>query len=187
MFRKQYPELTVDSENPFEILYSSEIGRIARMLDFALKDRPSNVIKTLKFLISARTPMEVVEENPKTYHIRKHFEFVDKRYNNLLSKALEVGVKSKRVLFFQYGGDLSLSADLANELSFKFPTKLIVIAYLKDVKANISVRGERAKELTLKAIQNLEDATGGGHENATGVRVLIEDLPKFKDNLMKLI
>lgn len=186
-FKKQYQELGVDSNVPFEILYSSEIGKIARMLNFALKDRTSNVIKTLKFLITVRSPFEILEENPKTYFIRKHFDYVNKKYNKLLSKALEIGVKTKKILFFQYGGELSLSADLANELSYKFPDKLIVIAYLKDVKANISIRGEKARELTLKAIEGLEDATGGGHENATGARVLIEDLPMLKNNLMKLI
>ena len=186
-FKKQYSDLAIDSEIPFEIFYSSEIGKIARMLDFALKDRTSNVIKTLKFLTSINSPSEILEENPKTYHIRSHFELVSKKYNKLLTKALELGSRAKKILFFQYGGDLSLSAGLANELCFKFPNKLIVIAYLKDVKANISVRGARARELTLKAIGDLEDATGGGHENATGARVLIEDLPKFKDNLMRLV
>ncbi len=39
------------------------------------------------------------------------------------------------------------------------------------------------QETFLKAIEGLEDATGGGHEVATGARVLIEDLPKFMKKL----
>ena len=43
------------------------------------------------------------------------------------------------------------------------------------------------REMTLKAIRGLEGATGGGHEHATGAQVSVDDLQKFKENLMKLI
>ena len=92
------------------------------------------------------------------------------------------------MLFFQYGGELSLSADIANELSFLYPDKLIVVAYLKGSKANISLRWEKdVRKITLEAIKGLEGATGGGHEHATGAQISIEDLPKFKENLMRLV
>ncbi len=187
IFKKQYPELAKNSDSAADIFFSSEIGKIAKMINFGLKDRTGNVIKMLKFLIFAKSPYDILEENPKTYLIKKRYEQIDNQYNKLLSKALKIGVASKKLLYFQYGGSLSLSADLANELAYKFPDKLIVIVYIKNLRANISVRGARARELTLKAIEGFEDATGGGHEVATGATVLTEDLLKFKDNLMRLI
>jgi len=186
-FQSRFPELGINSTSAFEIVYASEIGKLVRMLNFALKDTTSNVVRTLKFLQKARDPQDLFESNPNTHHIHKRFDQINNRYNKLLSKAIEMGTRSKKILYFQYGGDLSLSADIANELSYKFPTKIIIVAYLKSLFANISLRGKGVKSLTLSAIEGLEDATGGGHEDATGAKVLIEDLPEFKKIIRRLV
>ncbi|GAH40726.1 unnamed protein product, partial [marine sediment metagenome] len=59
--------------------------------------------------------------------------------------------------------------------------------YVTESKANISMRGLGVRDLVLKAIEGLENATGGGHENAVGGKIMIKDLEKFKENLEKLI
>jgi nanoRNase/pAp phosphatase (c-di-AMP/oligoRNAs hydrolase) len=82
---------------------------------------------------------------------------------------------------------MSVSSDLSNELSYKFPDKVIVVVYLIGAKANISSRGKNIREKILKAIEDLEDATGGGHEDAVGARIKVADLEKFKENLDALI
>ena len=89
------------------------------------------------------------------------------------------------MLFFKFGGDLSISGDLANELSYLFPEKIIVVAYMTESKANISMRGQHVRGLVLKAIEGLENATGGGHESAVGAKVMIKDLEKFKERIEK--
>ena len=48
-------------------------------------------------------------------------------YSKLLEKAKMVARSSRKVIFFQYGGELSLSADLANELSYRFPGKVLML------------------------------------------------------------
>jgi single-stranded DNA-specific DHH superfamily exonuclease len=92
-----------------------------------------------------------------------------------------------KLLFFQYAGDLSISADLANELCYLFPKKIIIVVYVSGIKGNISGRGEKVKGIVLKAIEGIEGATGGGHENAVGAQVKIEDLERFRENIEKLI
>ena len=96
-------------------------------------------------------------------------------------------MKGDKILYFQYGGSLSLSANLANQLSYEFPDKIIVVAYLKGDVANISLRGRGVRDLTLKSIEDIEGATGGGHEDATGVKMSVSDLPKFKEKINELI
>lgn len=64
---------------------------------------------------------------------------------------------------------------------------MIVVAYIRGTKANISIRGKGVKEITLKAIEGLEGATGGGHDDATGCKVELVDLPKFKERIEKLV
>lgn len=182
-FKKEYPELSIKSKEPFEILYKSEIGKIAMVLGFGLKDRTSNVVTMTKFLEEVKSPNEVLEENSKNRLMHKRFKYIEKRYQKFLEKARN-NSGDKKVLFFQYGGDLSISSDLSNQLSFEFPKKIIVVIYIAGMKANISVRGKKIREKVLKAIEGLEWATAGGHEDAVGAKVNVEDLDRFKLNLL---
>ena len=186
-FKKKYPDLAGNCKSAFEILYTTEIGKISRMLSFGLKDRTTNVIRMIKFLIKVKSPYEILKESPETKLLFKRFSQVNAKYQALLNKAKNLASNSK-LLYFQYGGDLSLSADISNELSYKFPDKVICVAYLKGTKANVSLRGKQnIRKITLEAIKNIDQATGGGHEQATGASIPIEELPKFKENLLKLI
>ena len=182
-FAKKYPELWGDDiKTASQALYTTQIGRITRILGFGLKDRTSKVVSMLKFLTTAKAPSDILDED-KARPTLQRFKQVNSKYARLVDKARNF-IKGE-MLFFQYGGDLSLSADIANELFFLFPDKLIVVAYIKGAKANISLRWEKdVRDITLKSIKGLEGATGGGHEHATGAQVSVEDLPKFKENLL---
>jgi single-stranded DNA-specific DHH superfamily exonuclease len=186
-FKEKYPDLAADSREAFEILYNSQIGKIARIFSFALKDRTTNVISMMKFLIKANTPYEVLEDSSLNHTMHQRFEQIDSKYQRLLEKAVKSEKKSGRVLFFQYGGELSISADLSNELIHRFPKKIIVVVYVSGIKANISIRGKGIRKILLESIQDLEGATGGGHEDASGATVRIGDLEKFKERFGKLV
>jgi len=185
-FEKKYPELT--KKNPksaFDLLYNSEIGKIARILDFSLKDTTTNVVNMIRFMIKVRGPLEVLEENSKTKRILKRYKQINSRYQKLIERARKQS--HGRVLYFQYGGDFSLSANLANQLIYEFPDKLVIVVYIKGDIANISIRGKNARVLTLEIIKGINGATGGGHENATGAKMSIDNLPKFKERIEELI
>ena len=81
---------------------------------------------------------------------------------------------------------MSISADLANQLSYEFPDKIILVVYVSGIKANISGRGKNVKDIVLEAISGIEDATGGGHEEAVGARMKIDYLEKFKERVNNL-
>ncbi|RLG16432.1 hypothetical protein DRN69_00885 [Candidatus Pacearchaeota archaeon] len=185
-FVRDYSDLAINSENAFNIYYNSEIGKIARILNFALKDRTTNVIGMLKFLIKVKTPYEILEESNQNRSIYSRFKQIDSKYQKLLKKAISL-MSSGNFFFFQFGGDLSISSDLANELSYRFPEKIIVVAYINGIKANLSIRGKKIREKVLKVIQELNNANGGGHEDAVGAKIMTEDLKKFKESLIKLI
>jgi len=186
-FEKKYPDLSIKSKKILDIYYKSQIGRIARIFSFGLKDRTTNVINMMKFLMKVKTPYDVLQENNKNYTMHHRFKQVESKYQNLLEKAVSIGKKQGKMLFFQYGGDLSISGDLANELSYFFPDKTIVVVYLKGVKANISIRGKKSRDILLEAIKDLKEVSGGGHEDAVGGQIRIEDLEKFRENLEKQI
>jgi len=186
-FKKQYPELAYKSEDAFDIYYKSEFGKIDRMLSAGLKDKTGNVIFMLKFLMKAKSPYDILEQSKSNYIMHQRFEQLDKKYQRLLKEAIEANTDSKKLLFFQYGGDLSISAELSNELNYKFPDKYVVVMYIKGVKANISGRGKKIKGIILKAISGIEGASGGGHEDAVGAQVRIEDIETFRKRLMEIL
>ena len=81
-----------------------------------------------------------------------------------------------------------MSADLANELIYMFPTRFIVVAYTKGSYANISVRNsnpqEDSREIIGEALRGI-NATYGGHKNACGVKLPMEHFLKFKKRLIR--
>ncbi|MFA5855719.1 MAG: DHHA1 domain-containing protein [Candidatus Pacearchaeota archaeon] len=184
---KLYPELLKKNpDSPFDLLYNSEIGKIARILDFSLKDSITNVVNMTKFMMKVRGPMDILEENPKTKQILKHYNEVDLKYQKLMNKARE-DVENK-VIYFQYGGVLSLSSHIANQLSFEYQDKVIVVVYISGDVANISIRGQGdIRKLTIEAISEIDGATGGGHKNATGAKMSVSYLPKFKERFEELV
>lgn len=186
-FMKKYSELGLNSENPFDIFYKSKIGAMANLFNFALKDRISNVVSMSKFLMKVKSPSEVFEENKKNMSMHKRFEQINAKYQKILLRAKIVAENSGKILFFKFGGDLSISSDLSNELNYLYPDKIVVVAFDNGYKMNISMRGNDVRDLIAKAINGLENATGGGHKNAVGGSVRAEDFEKFKENLEKLV
>jgi single-stranded DNA-specific DHH superfamily exonuclease len=185
-FEKKYPDLVKKNPtSPFDLLYDSEIGRIARILDFSLKDTTTNVVSMMKFMMKVKEPIDILEENSKTKQILKRYNEINTKYQQLIEKARkEVGDK---MIYFQYGGDMSLSYNLANQLKYEFPDKFIVVVYVNKDIANISIRGNNARDVTLKAIEGIAGATGGGHDQATGAQVNIDNLPEFKEKVEELV
>ena len=186
-FQKQYPELTINSKDAFEIYYKSEIGKIARIFGFALKDRITNVINMQKFLMKAEGPYDILNETSRNRTMHERFNHIDKTYQKFLKKA-KLDVKPEdRVVFFKYGGDMSISADLSNQLSYTYPNKFIVVAYVSGDKVNVSFRGKNVKEVFVKAIKGFKDASGGGHENAVGAKMRLEDFEEFKKRFVSVL
>lgn len=188
--KKEFPELMNDSNDAFGVFYGSQLGRIARILGFGLKDKTTNVIQMLKFLMKVKSPYDVLDtDNINSLTMHERYEQLYSKYQKFLQKAIALAdeTSSDKILFFQYGGDMSISSDLSNELSYLYTQKVIVVVYVTGVKANISVRGKKIKNLVLEAVKGIENATAGGHEDAVGATVRLEDLEQFKRRLTELV
>jgi len=182
-FSQKYPELARKNvSSAFEVLYETEFGKFIMILDFALKDRTSSVVSMINLLFNINSPFDILKEDEKNFNILKRYGQVYSVYSSLLDKAKRIARVSRNLVFFQYGGQLSLSANLANELSYRFPSKVIIVAYIKGAVVNVSIRGNiDVRSITLRAIEKIGNATGGGHEHATGAKLSFEDLPKFRE------
>lgn len=185
-FVERYPELWKQGvERPFDAVFGTEIGRLSKALNFGLKDSISHVVQFQNFLIECRNPQEMVEalEGNKPFG-RKYREIRDK-YDALIKKAREC--VDGDLVFFVYGGDLSISSEISNELSHMFQDKYIVVAYKIGAISNLSIRGDDVKGILERLLEKFEHAKGGGHRDAVGARLNAEDLDKFREEFVKEI
>ena len=81
---------------------------------------------------------------------------------------------------------MSISSDLANELIYLYPKKIIVVVFAKEGKANLSLRGINVREIFENALKGIEGA-GGGHKEACGGTISTNDLEKFKSNISHIL
>lgn len=133
------------------------------------------------------------ETDLELLHIKK--EFIDEIKRNLPKLKNEIeeelrkqGLSEEMIkLIFKYSGEISMSSDLSNKLSYELPDKFVVVAFLKGARVNISIRGENAKGIVEKAIKEFPLAKFGGHRDAVGAQMDEDELDKFKENLEKIL
>jgi len=175
----QYPDYWRMVENASEGRYKTQIGKIGMIFSFGLKDRTSNVISSIKFLSNVKSPADVFQESQHNT-VLSRYSFISRKYQQLIAKALSTPVEDD-ILYFQYGGDMSMSADISDELFHHFPNKTILVVYIMGAKANISIRSKRdILRPATEAIKEIAGATGGGHRNAVGSSMPAEDVLRFK-------
>lgn len=185
-FAEEYPELFNAKLGAFDSLFSTQVGKTVKILNLGLKDSITNVISMIKFLMKAKNIYDVLEENKFTKQLHFRYNKLMKVYDKIMKKA-EASVTSKKLLFFSYSGETSMSSEIANGLYFNHKTKFIVVAFIKPDKINVSIRGKNAKQIIQKAIEDIENASGGGHEEACGAQIPVDKLEEFKDRLEKLV
>ena len=187
-FGEKCPEFWAKKEiikEPFDAYYKTEAGRVARALSFGLKDSVTHVVQLQNLLINSKGLADMIIELESNKPFAKRYRDIKKKYDLLIEKAKK-HVKDK-LLFFNYGGDLSISSDISNELSYLYKNKVIVVAYSSGPITNISMRGKDVKEIIEKTLPSFENATGGGHVNAVGVRLQTQDIEIFKNEIEKEI
>ncbi|MBT4257719.1 DHH family phosphoesterase [archaeon] len=187
-FQKKYPDLATRSveKDPFNVLFGSEIGKIAKMLGNGMKDTTTNVVLMLKFLMKVKSPYEVMEETKANFAMHHRSREIEKKYNILLEKA-KLKVDDTNFLYFGYSGDLSISGELSNQLGHLYPEKTIIVSFFRGSKVNLSLRGKDVLSKFEVAIKDIKEGRGGGHKDAVGGQLHMDDLDKFVENMRKLV
>ncbi len=185
-FAKEYPDFWGKSiKKPFDAYYTTEIGKLARALNFGLKDSITHVVQLQNYLSSCSGPEDVMAENPDNRAFRKKYQELTNQYTALLHYA--ESSRDEMMLFFEYGGVTSMSADIANELSYRYPQIYIAVAYTNGGISNVSLRGKQVKSILLRIIPQLFNASGGGHTDAVGARIRHDEIPLFRELLLHAI
>ena len=177
-FAIMYPDFWGEVKTPAEAYFKTGVGNLGRTFNFGLKDSTSNIVRLQNFLISCNGPINVMEEVNGNHPLRKKYFELKKKYDVLLEKARRN--YGQKVLYFEYGGELSISSDLSNELSFIYPKKYIIVAYKNGSVVNISLRGKGVKKILEIVLKEVE-GSGGGHDDAVGARISVTNLEKFRE------
>ena len=186
-FCKKYPDLMDASiEKAEDALFNTKLGELVKMLSFNLKGKTQEVMKSAKVLTRIDDPHEILNQTtPRGKFIHKKYLKVKEVYEELLEKAEGKKTKS-RILLFNYRDDkLSLTKEIANEMIYKHPEKIVIIAREKSGEMKCSLRSGKkvvlAKMLE-KALVGIE-GYGGGHEQACGAVIKKKDFKQFLMNL----
>ncbi len=187
-FVRQYPELLDSSvRRPEEALFAQPIGRLVRILSFVLKGRKENVIRCMKILTRIDSPYEILKQKtPAGRFLYKRYKSVEEHYENLLKKAKREVKKDDFFVFIYKGEKFSFSSEVANEMLFNYPTKIILVGREKSGEIKYSLRSaeDNISAALESALKNV-DGFGGGHEHACGAVIKKKDNKRFIKQLKK--
>lgn len=187
-FKKKNKALLDEANKIGEIMYETEFGKLINTFSFNLKGGTSEVSKSVKILTRIDNPQEILEQTtPRGKLIYKKYEFINKTYQELIKRALKA--KKGKLLVFTYTEDkLSLTKDLANELIYRFPDRIVVLGREKSGEVRCSIRANKINlpNAIQKALLGVQ-GYGGGHENACGASIKKEDFKQFLENLEREI
>lgn len=186
-FREKYPDLLEeDIKHPGKILFTTKLGKLAKIFSFVLKGRSSDVKKSFKTLTRIESPYEILnQETSRGQFIYKQFEKINKGYGELIHTAKNKVTKDPLLIYMYSEDKMSFSGDLANELLFRYPTKLIIVGREKNNEIKMSLRSTKILLPILKKVLIDVDGYGGGHEYACGANIKKQHLEKFLDNIRK--
>ena len=188
-FEKQYPDLTNGKSTAPDLLFNSRFGELCRMFSFLTKGRTGDVKKRIKHILNVQEPYEVLDKTTKegTY-LFEESEKINLVYRDLLKKALSTPLQGNLLVFTYPQSDISLTADLSNELLYKNPGKVILVGREKEGNIHMSLRSDSvAVNTILERILPYVDGYGGGHTYAVGASVKITDFALFVEHLQKEI
>jgi len=189
-FKKQFPSLLPkEIKKPEDALFETNLGKIIRIMEFSLKGKTSEALKCVKILTRIKSPYEIINQTTSQgRYITKRAEKIEKEYLELLEKALKEKSKDKILLFHYLAGKTSFTKDLSNELIYRFPDKIVIVAREKSDEMKISIRSPDIiiPPILEKALQGIE-GYGGGHEHACGANIKKKDFKRFITNFKNQI
>jgi len=187
-FSKLYPKLLPKKiAKPEEALFKTEIGKLARIFSFILKGKTQDVMKCVKILTRIKSPNEILKQTTaQGKFIYKRYEKINKEYQGLLS---QIKITRAKIIVFIYKQDkMSFTADLSNELLFRYSNKLIIVGREKSGEVKCSIRSSKIKlpPIIKEALKGVE-GYGGGHTYACGCCIKKRDFKRFVENIKKSI
>ncbi len=183
--RKEVDEQLLPKEvsTPQDALFSTKIGRLARMFSFILKGKSRDAMKNTKVLSRIKEPYEILDEtSSRGRYIKKQFNKFNKIYERIYNS---IEQEQEKLIVHTYSENkTSLTSDLSNEVLYRHPEKFIIICRENNGQMKCSLRSSKYHVLPIlkKALESIE-GYGGGHEHACGCNVAKRDFEEFTNKI----
>ncbi|MFT4303367.1 MAG: DHHA1 domain-containing protein [Candidatus Woesearchaeota archaeon] len=178
-----------DILRPQDALFKTKVGELSKIFNFVLKGNMKDVNQAFKILSRINEPEELLHETSEQgRYLMKRYKKITKEYDSLIKKAESQVKNDDPLLIFTYEENkTSLSGEISNELLFKYPGKIIIVARHHNGEMKTSFRGSKnIKGILEKAVEGIEGRVGG-HLNACGGLIKDYEWDKFINNLRALI
>ncbi|MFT4250712.1 MAG: DHH family phosphoesterase [Candidatus Woesearchaeota archaeon] len=179
--RAQHPELLQEAQTIPEILYTTPLGEIIRVLNFCLKGSTQEIATCVEALTKIQTPQELLENTSKaSKHIHKHVQPILQEYKKQLSQASKETINKGVYTYVFDNLNTSLVTNVANELHTTTQAKILIIGRKDKTNITFSMRSENTHlpEILSKALTHVR-GYGGGHSNACGGSIHEDDWKTF--------
>ncbi len=189
-FMEHYPDLLQKKlKKPEELLFDSRIGELALLTSFLLKGPMKDVISSINVFSQIETPYEILDQTtPKGKLLFKRANKFRKEYKIMLEDALKTKSNGNLFIYYYPSQKNSFTSELSNELLYRKPKKVIIVARESEGYMKLSFRSSKIKlpKKINKALEGL-DGYGGGHEFACGGKISSHDFDEFLERFKKLI
>ena len=187
-FREEFPDLLPESiKTAPDALFNTRLGELIRIFSFILKGKTMDAKRCARILTRIKSPYEILDrKTPAGRFLYKRYQSVNEEYSSLLADAVGKASEDPLLLFEYTSSSMSFTGDLSNELLYRFPDKLIIIAREKSGEMKCSARSAKhdLPKAIAKSLSGLQ-GRGGGHKGACGIVVKKEDFSEFIANLRK--
>jgi single-stranded DNA-specific DHH superfamily exonuclease len=185
-FCEKYPDLLDKNiKSPPEALFDSKLGKLVKIINFILKGDTRKVKNSVKVMTRIKSPYEILnQETAQGKYLYKIYEKINEPYEAMLKEAKKKVGKEKLVVYTYQDDRMSFTGEVSNELLYRNPDKVIIIAREKNGEMRMSLRSSDVilPPILDKVLAGLE-GYGGGHEHACGACVKKEDFKQFINDL----
>ncbi len=185
--QKEFPDIFTKINNPGDATFNSPFGILSKSFLFALKGKSDEVKQCINILTRIETPYEILNQTTaRGKFIYKHFEKMNNKYEKVIEEASKSNNEEKFLTYIYPSTQDSFTSFLSNELIFRNPNKIIIIARIKGEKVSISLRSWKIniQSIVKNSLENIQ-GTGGGHIHACGAVINSNDLDIFLNNFKK--
>jgi len=177
----KYKKMLGDFDTPPSLMFDSEYGKIVGMLAYSLKGTTESMNDCIEAWEHVKDPVEVFEQTTVYGKmIYEKYERINKEYKELLKEALSQNEEGEVFVFTYPGGKNSYTGGLSNELLYRVDKDLIIVGREVNGDVRMSLRSKEKPVLpALNKVLEVIDGHGGGHANACGASVKMEDFPEF--------
>ncbi len=190
-FKKKFKDIVPSRKinDPPGVLFNTELGKLVKIFSFILKGRTAEAYNYINLILKVNDPKEILGKKTEAGRkIYERYEEINKIYEIFLSKAIRENKDRNFIVFTYYHNKYSFTSDMSNELLYRYPEKVILIAREQgdEFKGSLRAANLILPPILMKSLKGLE-GQGGGHEHACGFNVKKRDFIKFKNRIEKQI